>query len=536
MTANPTNITLRRILLGAGFLLAAFATDAFADTVTWTEALGGAWEDGANWDSGSPPTNADFVHAPMAVDISSTGADNQAYELFNSSTLGVSDGQLGVVGTITNDGAITVSGGAAVQAGRVQIDGGNMTITGAGSELAVAQGIFNDAGTVTAVDGARISAESIDNHIDFGASSGGQISANSLVNWTGAEFTIANTGSRVDIHGAITNDGIMAISDAGVVTAHSIDNTESLTLQSGAGLESQSMINHAGATFSVSGSGTSATISGGDTTNHATIAVDTGGVLHVDALDNDGSLSVQGASSVTAGSINNHAAGIVDVAGTGSSLAVTNVIENAATIKVAANGIIATGGYHQQSGLTQVDGALLLSPNDMVFDGGTLAATGTLAANKVWINNGATISPGVGVNNAATLNVIGDLLLQGTSLFEIGGLGQYDLISVTGATSLGGTLDVQLFNGFAPSIGDTFDILLASAVSGAFNNLILPTFNGLTFDVVVQSNLVRLTTAPVPLPAAAWLLLSGFLGVFLIARPRRASRMARDVRRRAPRP
>ena len=63
------------------------------------------------------------------------------------------------------------------------------------------------------------------------------------------------------------------------------------------------------------------------------------------------------------------------------------IIENAATIKVAANGIIATGGYHQQSGLTQVDGALLLSPNDMVFDGGTLAATGT-PSNK-------TISSGV---------------------------------------------------------------------------------------------------------------------------------------------
>jgi hypothetical protein len=60
---------------------------------------------------------------------------------------------------------------------------------------------------------------------------------------------------------------------------------------------------------------------------------------------------------------------------------------------------------------------------------------------------------------------------------ELGGPGPgtgYDQISVTGAATLAGNLTVQLVKGFTPAVGQTFRLVNATSVSGAFNSIVQP--------------------------------------------------------------
>jgi hypothetical protein len=50
----------------------------------------------------------------------------------------------------------------------------------------------------------------------------------------------------------------------------------------------------------------------------------------------------------------------------------------------------------------------------------------------------------------------------------------YDALTVSGQASLGGTLQITLANSFAPSLGNSFDILDASSITGAFSTINLP--------------------------------------------------------------
>jgi hypothetical protein len=51
---------------------------------------------------------------------------------------------------------------------------------------------------------------------------------------------------------------------------------------------------------------------------------------------------------------------------------------------------------------------------------------------------------------------------------------QYDQVQVTGNLSLDGTLSVSLINGFSPGLGNSFDILDWTSLSGIFDTLLLP--------------------------------------------------------------
>ena len=62
----------------------------------------------------------------------------------------------------------------------------------------------------------------------------------------------------------------------------------------------------------------------------------------------------------------------------------------------------------------------------------------------------------------------------GSLNISIGGLTagtQYGQLNVTQAASLNGTLNISLINGFVPNVGDTFNILNASSVTGTFSTV-----------------------------------------------------------------
>ncbi len=105
---------------------------------------------------------------------------------------------------------------------------------------------------------------------------------------------------------------------------------------------------------------------------------------------------------------------------------------------------------------------------------GVLGGSGTIGGDLA--NIGATVAPG---NSAGTLTVDGNYTQTlGSLTIEIGGLletQEYDVLNVLGSITLGGgTLDVVLINGFAPSEGDSFDILDFNSLTGSFSSVNLP--------------------------------------------------------------
>ncbi|MCL5113296.1 MAG: hypothetical protein M1554_02330 [Patescibacteria group bacterium] len=113
-----------------------------------------------------------------------------------------------------------------------------------------------------------------------------------------------------------------------------------------------------------------------------------------------------------------------------------------------------------------------------VESGGTLKGSGT--ANGVTVNSGGTVAPG---DAPTCLTVNGNFTENGTYSPEIQSPGNtactdYDQTIVTGNGNTinltGGTLDVNLLNGFSPSVGQTFDIIenqTGDPVTGTFSNL-----------------------------------------------------------------
>ena len=129
--------------------------------------------------------------------------------------------------------------------------------------------------------------------------------------------------------------------------------------------------------------------------------------------------------------------------------------------------------------------------------GGTLSGAGTIQGN---VNNVAgTVSPGA---SPGMLTITGNYTqgASGVLDMQIGGLvagTDYDQLRVGGTTSLAGTLNTALINGFVPPTGSTFTLVQSTgAVSGTFTTTNQPvgTLLAMVNAVAVQAALSRLLT------------------------------------------
>jgi autotransporter-associated beta strand protein len=134
----------------------------------------------------------------------------------------------------------------------------------------------------------------------------------------------------------------------------------------------------------------------------------------------------------------------------------------------------------------------------LLVNGGSLKVpniTGSL------INSGGTLAAGA----APALRTIGGSLAENLGVMQvlIGGVvpgTNFDQIQVGGNTSLGGSLLVQLFGSFTPSLGQMFQFLTSTGnVSGTFASLNLPVFapgSGKAWQLTYGVNSLTLTVVP----------------------------------------
>jgi len=125
------------------------------------------------------------------------------------------------------------------------------------------------------------------------------------------------------------------------------------------------------------------------------------------------------------------------------------------------------------------DGAVHVSAGSMAIFFGDFAGAGTTGTGTVFLEGDTRpgFSPGemsfggdVSIGPFASLDI------------ELGGLvggDEYDRLIAAGDLTLGGTLQVTLIDGFAPQVGDSFDILdFCSLAGGEFNAVDLPELTG----------------------------------------------------------
>ena len=199
----------------------------------------------------------------------------------------------------------------------------------------------------------------------------------------------------------------------------------------------------------------------------------------------------------------------------------------------------------------------LLDSNEAVLGSETLLGVGTVSAGTVVANNGLLVDFGnnvVGFGTLSTLNsparplinngsiaglstlrpvtltgfikgvgTLTNVTITGTfspgfspaavslgsviyaagsaTVVELGGTiagTQHDQLNHSGRATLGGTLNVQLINGFQPARGDTFTIITADAFDGNFASVQLPTLAPtLGWRLDQTANAIRLTVEQV---------------------------------------
>lgn len=154
------------------------------------------------------------------------------------------------------------------------------------------------------------------------------------------------------------------------------------------------------------------------------------------------------------------------------------LVETGATLTLNGTLLDDTGGSLHLSGGT------LTVPQTLHFENGRLSGNGTVNAN---VSHNAIISPGgtqtkffsdAYTNSPGAMAINGTLSLLSNAklVMEIGGLTQgtqYDHLTVSGILALGGTLVLEMANGFEAQISgsETFTLVAAGEISGVFANV-----------------------------------------------------------------
>jgi hypothetical protein len=408
----------------------------------------------------------------------------------NGGWLGVNNGGTAVLDGSTSQGAITISPGSTwtsgngsntyVQGtfnnqGNIQINGGNgyntyFLLTGnttlqGGGAMTLKSGdsggrayVYQTAGGTTL------------NNVNNTIQGYGEIGVNGLSVVNGAAGTIlANTPGRnlyIDGSGTLTNNGtLQANAGSALVVTQNLANFSGNTLTGGTYFANNGTLQ-----FNL-GSNT-----GGEIVNNA---------ANIHLFGADSSFVDEYSNNALSNLSNNAGTGSFTVDGGAAFDASDTGFTNAGAVLVGAGSSFSTlGEYDQTGGTTQDDGTITATLLNIL--GGTLSGTGTVNGD-VNIGPGGKLSPG---DSPGTIAINGNYSQAGLLYEELGGTpgsGLFDFTNIDLSAAIGGTLDIDLVNGFAPGVNAhyVYDILYAfGGVSGTFgtvNFLNLP--SGDTYSV-----------------------------------------------------
>lgn len=433
-------------------------------------------------------------------------------------------------------GILTLSGNNSAWTGALQIDQGRVDLTSTATQLGTASpGVtmangtmlsFTAGGNFTWADDITSNGGQLFNNISSNTNLSGTINAASntttISNFSGSggtfsilgdltgngnvKFTSAGNFQTVTLSGAKTYTGNTTVEGLLNVSSNSNLSTGTLTFNNPlvGGTARNFILNLSNAAQTV---GTfSGTITDPGSGHNTTLALATNHTLTIN----------QTANGTYQGTISGSGAKIIMGAASTSQL----VFANANTY---------TGG-------TTINGGTLLVNNTTGSGTGTgavtvnstggLGGTGTITtAGLVDIKSGGTLSPGNNGIGTLTLNGSGGLNLRPGSVLSVEvqdtGVGEHDLLSVSGTATLGGSLDVSFLGGGTLNYSDSVVILSAGTLVGTFSNA--PTegsklsFDGIQFSVSYLNNMVTLTQFHVPEPGSM-LLLTGILGCAVLRR------------------
>ena len=155
----------------------------------------------------------------------------------------------------------------------------------------------------------------------------------------------------------------------------------------------------------------------------------------------------------------------------------------------AVQGLALTTGTNDVSNFNFNGGTLAVgafTTTNLGYSSATGVAGGSPNANPVangvgkgtLYNNGGTVAPG-GLGTAGKTTITGNYTvnsgalaidLAGTTQASAFRTGSHDFLSVSGTATLAGNLIVNLFNSYTPLATDTFTVLTAGTLAGAFDN------------------------------------------------------------------
>lgn len=366
-------------------------------------------------------------------------------------TLDGNNGNLGGTNTLTVNGTAAWSDGDMEGSGTTLIaSGATMTISGTNDRV-IDDRTLSIAGTVnytgtgqwTTQQGAAIAVQS-GGVLDF--------QNDMFVNHNGGGATsITNTGTVRKSAGS----GLTSFD-----TSTSFNNTGTIEVSSGT-FRLNGFTNFSGTTLTGGTYTVSATFqfpSADIVTNAASITLDGSSAAIEDTGAGDGLANFATNNSGAAFEIKN-----------GRNLTTAGALSNAGSVTIGSGSTLTVSGganFTQTAGTTTVNGTLATT-GLVDIQGGSLLGAGAVTSNT---QNGGTVGPGT---SAGKLDITGTYTQtsSGTLSIELGGTTaetQHDRLTVSGAATLDGTLNVSLINSFSPAKGDSFRVITFGSTSGSF--------------------------------------------------------------------